>query len=371
MILAAWGIVYAAVAARYPWHTGFDDFDHIPAALRWSREHELSADGLFLRVPLWPIVLGTSFSIFGQQLGLFIVQFLVVASALVLYFRALEPRPEIPAALVYLPPLCFATSPQVVLYARHAVNEPFVGLLVMLVIAAGSARSVRPVVLGMLCAAATMVKISNVWLVLPCVGWLLVREDSTVSRFRTLAGRLAKFALGLALVVIPLLLLHLRQRGGLLMDTTAAFNLSGLRIARWTALGSHADRFRGGMAHFEATFSADPLGYMQGFVGRLGRWLLRPSSADFARFYKSYPHGLIRVYDHVVLYGLAVLAAILGARGNALVWVFLASVVVNCTFPQHTPYSPKVILVYPLLLLVALGLRRRFSDRAPRTYPST
>jgi hypothetical protein len=112
------------------------------------------------------------------------------------------------------------------------------------------------------------------------------------------------------------------------------------------------------MADFRQAFSEDPAAYLGGFVRRFGGWIARPASADFVRFYPDYPHEGLRVWDTFVFATLA-LSALLGTdRRNASIWVFVLAIVVGCTFPLHTPFTPKVTLIYPFLLLAPYGLAR-------------
>lgn len=356
--LATWWI-----SSHYPWRRGFDDFDHIPAALRWAKELRLSDDSLFLRVPFWPMLLGTFFRIFGVTAGLLLVQAGVVFGTLVIYFRyTASLRSRVHPAMIYLPPAVFLLSPQVLLYSRHAVNEPFIGLLAATVLLVGrEVSSRRGFGLGILCGVATMSKIASAALIVPAVVMLLHSRLGTV-RARALVG----LVLGMTLVLAPLVTLHIAQRGWVVIDTTSAYNLSRYDAREWWELGDHMERYRAGMADFRDAFSGDPVGYLRGFIERLNRWILRPSSADFALFYKDYPHGLLRAWDTVVLWTLG-LAALLGTdRRNASIWVFILAMVVGCTFPRHTPYSPKVTLIYPFLLLAPYGLACVAGRRTPR-----
>ena len=349
-------------AGHYPWRIGFDDADHISAGLLWAEHGRLSDDGPFLRVPLWPMLLGTFFRPFGIAAGLFLVQSSVVLATLVLYLQYTAPlRGRARPSVIYLPAAVFVLSPQVLLYTRHAVNEPFVGLLTVAVMFAGLKTSIRRAVgLGALCGLAAMTKIAAAALAVPALA-MTTRSKATASR----AAPLAWFALGLTLVVAPIVSLHVAQRGWVPIDTTAAFDLSRYEPPEWWALGDPIQRYEAGMADFRQTFSRDPAAYLGGFVLRLGGWILRPASADFARFYPDYPHGALRAWDTVVFFALG-LAAILGTdRRNAAIWVFVLAVVVGCTFPRHTPFTPKAMLIFPFLLLAPYGLVRLRPRRSP------
>ena len=343
------------IAGHYPSRLGFDDADHISAAWRWAKEWRLSDDGPFLRVPFWHMLLGTFFRIFGEKPGLFLVQGSVVFGTLVLYFLYAAPlRNHVHPAAIYLPPTVFMLSPQTLLYTRHAVNEPFVGLLAVAVMFVGRKASIgRGFGLGILCGLASMTKIASAALLVPALA-MPFRAGARAFRARTLAW----FTLGLVLIIAPIVTLHVAQRGWVPIDTTAAFELSRYDPPEWWALGGPMERYEAGMADFRQAFSEDPAAYLGGFVRRLGGWIVRPASADFVRFYPDYPHKWLRVWDTVVFATLA-LAAILGTdRRNASIWVFVVAIVGGCTFPLHTPFTPKVTLIYPFLLLAPYGLAR-------------
>lgn len=365
--LLVFGLARWWLANHFPWRVGFDDADHISAALRWAESWRLSDDGPFLRVPFWPMLLGTFFRIFGVKVGLFLVQASVVLGTLILYFLYTAPlRKHAHPAAIYLPPAVFVLSPQVLLYTRHAVNEPFVGLLAAAVMLVGRKASLgRGFVVGVLCGLASMTKIASAALVVPA---LAVALRSRAVAFRALT--LAWFTLGLAVVIAPIVALHVAQRGWVPIDTTAAFDLSRYEPPEWWALGDQIERYEAGMADFRETISKDPVVYLSGFVRRLGSWILRPSSTDFARFYPDYPHGLLRVWDTVVFAVLG-LAAVLGTdRRNAPIWVFILTIVVGCTFPRHTPFTPKVILIFTFLLLAPYGLARLAQRLSRAAQPS-
>jgi len=129
-LLAPYLFGRAWIASTWPYQQGFDDFDHIPAALEWAQHQRLTRDGLFLRVPLWHILLGSFFLVFGTTAGLFVLQASIVWGTLLAYLTYVERVLHRDAwGILLLPPLVFVSSPQVLLYGRHAVNEPFLGLL--------------------------------------------------------------------------------------------------------------------------------------------------------------------------------------------------------------------------------------------------
>lgn len=361
-LLAPYLLGRAWIASTWPHHRGFDDFDHIPAALEWASHFRLTSDGLFLRVPLWHVLLGSFFLVFGVQTGLFVLQAGILWTTLFAYLMYVERALGREArGLLLLPPLAFALSPQSLLYGRHAVNEPFVGLLSVAVIVAGAtAFRGRAVVLGLLCGAGAMTKTIAAALLIPALTYLLARPGPE-SRLRALAG----LAGGIAAVVVPFVALHVVQRGPVLMDTTAAYTLSTFEPRQWVAQGDHMARHAAGMKAWRADITGDPAGYLAGFAERFATWWWRPGSSDFAYFYRDYPHSILRAWDHVVLYSLLLLAAVGTCRRDLSMWAFLAVIAVGCTFPRQTPYSPKLILVYPTLLLAAAGLVRLVDRLAP------
>ncbi|MCL4683184.1 hypothetical protein KJ059_00360 [Myxococcota bacterium] len=360
-LLAPYLIGRAWIASTWPYQQGFDDFDHIPAALEWAQHRRLTSGGLFLRVPLWHILLGSFFLVFGTTAGLFVLQASIVWGTLLAYLTYVERVLHRDArGLLLLPPLAFVSSPQVLLYGRHAVNEPFLGLLAVGVLLVGAlAFRGRAVVLGLLCGAGSMTKTIATALVIPALTDLLAARTRT-GRTRALA----LFAVGMAVVVAPLVTLHFVQRGPVPLDTTAAYNLSTFEPRQWLAQGDHMARHAAGMQAWRADIAADPAGYLADFAGRFATWWARPGSADFAHFYRDYPHAWIRAWDHGVLYAFLLLAAFGTRRRHLSVWAFLAILAVGCTFPRHTPYSPKLILIFPTLLLAASGILR-LSDRLP------
>ena len=76
--LCALAILYALS----PWQPAFDDAFHIQDGLRWTHEGRLDTDGLFLRVPFWPVLLGTTFSALGVRTGLMVLQAGVVLASI-------------------------------------------------------------------------------------------------------------------------------------------------------------------------------------------------------------------------------------------------------------------------------------------------
>ena len=71
---------------------------------------------------------------------------------------------------------------------------------------------------------------------------------------------------------------------------------------------------------------------------------------------------MVGVADVAVFFSVLVLAVFATARGTLVYWVFPIALWVACSFPQKTPYSPRVTALMPLLLLAPAGLdwlRRR------------
>jgi hypothetical protein len=350
-------VCHLLIISHYPYRQGFDDFDHVPAAIQWSEQQSLSDGGLFLRVPLWPMLLGTVYHLCAPRVhtAIFVLQAAIVLATigccLVFGRKELGARMQV---VCFLPIFLFALSPQTLLYARHAVNEPFIGLLTVLIMVTGTAGySMKPLLLGVLCGMAWMTKIISVLLALPALGYIGCERGAKHALRDALI-----FLLGIALIVAPIYMLHFSQRGSVRMDTTSAYNLSSYTPGEWVALGDHAARYTAGMENWRETFWASPTGYFEGFLGRLVHWVKRPSSADFAYFYEDYPHRLIQIWDQVVLMTLLILAVIGTRRRHVLVWIFPIAIALGSTFPQHTPFSTKVILVYPSVLLAPLGLHR-------------
>ena len=343
----------AAVYALLPWHLAFDDAFHIQDGLLFARSFSLRDDGLFLRVPLWPIVLGTSFSIFGMRAGLFVLQATIVLTSIVCFwrYRGREARMpfERPEALLVG---AFVLSPQLLLYSRHAVNELWIGLLAMgVMLLCKRLDATRCLLLGAVVAAAGMTKIVAFALAAPVAVCLLRAE---APRLRKVAWCLG----GAALVFLPLLGLHWAERGIWLLDNTGAYQLSTLSLAEWRGIDGAAARQAAGMASFWEAITSQPLAYAQGFAERAVTWLLRPSSADFASFFPSYPRLPIRIADEALFLGFGALAALGTTRREAPIWLFVAAVWLASTFPSHTPYTPRLIVLFPWLLLAPAGLQR-------------
>ena len=344
----------AAIAWRYPYRRGFDDFDHIPAALHWAQTWTLDSGGPFLRVPFWSILLGTSYRVFGTDYGLFALQAGIVLGSIACFFAYVARRfGDQDAPWIALAPiLVFALSPQTLLYSRHAVNDLFIGLLAMSVMLIGESRLARRALwMGAVVGIAFLTKVVAILLVIPALVYAL-RDGGGRARLRS-AGEIA---VGIVAVSLPLLALHVHHRGWVPLDTTSAYNLSPYWVTEWRALGDHAERYRAGMEAWRTVYAAAPADYWKDFVGRLAVWLGRPASADFALYMAHYPQTAIRVLDALALYPMVLLAALGTTRRQLGMWAFLAAIAVGCTFPLHTPYSPKVTWLFPCVLLAPFGI---------------
>ena len=357
--VAASALFLAAFAIHVwllPIAPGFDDFEHLQAAMAWQQEGRLQSDGVFVRVPLWPVLLGTPAHLLRPGTAVAFVQIACVLATLALalaFARRASAERALPLAAVAAPILLFASSPQVVLYARHAVNELWIGALAagVLFLAAAPARG-GPLALGLASGAAAMTKLSMGLLAVPAAAFAW--RGGPHRR----AARLAQLALGAALVAVPLVALHATQRPGLPLDNTSAFTLSEYTPQEWIALGDPLERREAGMARFRAALTRDPLGYASAVAKRLTRWITRPATTDFALFMPKFPARAFGLWEHAVL-GILVVLAVLGTTARtAPIWIFLAALPILCAFPAHVPFTPKIIPVFPCLLLAPLGLSR-------------
>ena len=112
------------------------------------------------------------------------------------------------------------------------------------------------------------------------------------------------------------------------------------------------------MASFRAELTRDPVGYAGAAARRLTRWITRPATADFALFVPGFSPGPFGIWEHAVLWSLVLLAALGTTTRTAPIWIFLAAIPVLCAFPVHVPFTPKIIPIFPCLLLAPLGLAR-------------
>jgi hypothetical protein len=350
-------LAFVAIAANTPFRLGFDDAEHLRAALLWRQHFTLDATGPFLRVPLWQILLGSVFLVFEPTRGVAIFQCSMVLAAVavfLLHVRAVSRWRGLPWLAVALPLALFVGSPQTLLYARHAVNELWIGLLAMLVLHLGVVRPRGAAALsGLACGAAAMTKLVMLVLAAPALAFLLRGE----SRERQLR-RTAAFLLGAGVVGLPLLALHVHQRGLVPLDTTSAYTLSEYMPPEWMALGDPVERYRAGLENFREIVARDPIGYLQDALRRLGRWIVRPATADFALYDPRFPSVAVGAWEHAVLWTLLGLAALGTTAASAPIWILLAAIPLLCAFPLHVPFTPKIVPVFPCLLLAPLGVQK-------------
>jgi len=352
---------FAGLISATPFRPGFDDVEHLTAALHWRDHLRLDAAGPFVRVPLWQVLLGTLFRWLPPGLAVALLQCTAVLVAIALCLRHLGrlPAPRPLPLLAAAPVFAFALSPQALLYARHPVNEPWVGLLAMGVLYLGvSAGRGRALGMGLLCGTAVMTKLMAGALLLPAAvfAWRGVPREGR-------ARALALLALGAAVAAGPLAALHALQRPGAPLDDTSAFTLSRYTPQQWVALGPPTERQRAGLAEFREHFGSDPAGYLAGAGRRLARWLARPATADFALFVPGFPTAAVGAWEHAVFWSLMGLAALGTTAASAPIWLFLAAVPLACAFPPHVPFVPKLIPLFPALLLAPQGVLRLLRPR--------
>lgn len=347
---------FALLSSQTPFRSGFDDAEHVAAALVWRDEWRLDTSGLFVRVPLWQVLLGTLFHAARPLVAIPLLQSACVMATLlacgVFVRHAARDAPLTPLALG-LPLSAFALSPQALLYARHPVNELWIGALAAWVLALGVARPGPGwLASGLAVGAAAMTKLSMGLLAAPAL--FFAWRGDVAGRPRRLAG----VALGTALVVAPCLALHHGQRGGLPLDNTSAYTLGEFMPEAWLALGDHRERRDAGMQSFRRQLAEDPLGFSAGAAQRLWRWLSRPATADFALFVPGFPTRAIGLWEHSLLLALLGLAALGTTRETAPIWIFVLALPLLCSLPVHVPFVPKILPVFPCLLLAPLGLAR-------------
>jgi len=357
---ALYAAALAAAIACVPYRPALDDPEVAHLARSFAATGRLAPGELFLRVPFWQMLLGGVFSLVGERAGVLLVQSAVVlASLATLAAWVRRERLSVPAALAVA--LLFAASPQIVLYARHLANELFVGWLAMavVVLATGRARA-RAVWLGLAVGVAAMTKLAAALLVLPALAGLW-RERAARRRNLALAGG------ALAAVVAPLVVLARVQRGSWVLDDTSAFNLGALDAPTWSALGAPA-RSDAALESFARALADAPLAYLAAALGRAAQWLLRPGSLDLRAWIPQYPPLALEVGDVVVFFSIVTLAVLGTRRDRALAWIFPVGIWLACSLPQKTPYSPRVAVLFPLLLLAPAGwteLRSLFAALRP------
>lgn len=347
---------FALRVAWLPVVPGFDDAEHLRAAVAWQQTGRLTTDGPFIRVPLWPALLGTLSHVFRPGTAVLVVQLVSVFVTLglaIAFSRRVSAQRPLPLAAVAVPVLLFATSPQLFLYAAHAVNELWIGMLAAVVLFLGTMRERRGIgALGAACGAAAMTKLSMGFLSVPALWFSWPGEP------RRRAARLARLGLGAALVVVPLVVLHAVQRPGLPLDNTSAFTLGEYTPQEWLALGDPRERREAALANFWGNLAGNPTGYARDAVHRLGRWITRPASADFALYVPGFPKRAVGIWESSVLGILLVLAVLGTTRHTAPIWIFVAAIPLLCAFPVHVPFTPKIIPIFPCVLLAPLGLAR-------------
>jgi hypothetical protein len=354
-------VAFAAYAARFPFLPGFDDAEHVAAALVWRDEWQLGTSGLFVRVPLWQVLLGTLFHAARPLVAIPMLQVacvLATLAACAVFVRHFASRAPISRLALAAPLVAFALAPQTLLYARHPVNELWIGALAAWVLALGSSRP-RGAWLscGLAVGAAAMTKLSMGLLAVPALifAWRGDRERRP--------HRLAGVALGAMLIAGPCVALHAVQRGELPLDNTSAYTLGEYMPDAWQRLGDHTQRRRAGMQSFRRQLTQDPLAFAAGASQRLWRWLVRPATADFALFVPGFPKRAVGLWEHVVLLSLLGLAAAGTTRSTAPIWIFVLALPLLCSLPVHVPFVPKILPVFPCLLLAPLGLARLLSER--------
>lgn len=348
MPFAAYAIGLSAVSTLVPYAPALDDPEWLALGRYFAEHGVLDPDGLFRRVPLWQILLGTAIALFGERGGVVLLQAAcVLVVFLVLAARAREGRATAGSTLIVA--CIFALSPQALLYSRHAANELFIGALAVLVLAlVDRAERRRALAAGGLVACAAMTKLAALALALPAL-WFLGRGRPGRG------GRLASFAGGFFAVAFPLVLLALVQRGWPL-DDTSAFNLGSLDAESWAAAPSVSERSTAALDSFEERWGAGPVGYL-GDAGLRGLgWLMRPGSLDLLYWLPGYPPRIVEAADVGVFFVVLVLAVLATTRASFGYWLLPLALWVACSLPQKTPYSPRVTALVPLLLLAPAGL---------------
>jgi hypothetical protein len=350
---AVYALARVGVAACVPWRRAFDDFFFLPETARWLAGGELGAGATFARVPVWHWMLGAHLAAFHRY-GVLVLQAWIVLGAVLLYAVWLGGEPERAGRAQrarWIPLYLFLLCPQILLYSRQGVNELFIGLLTLGVMVLGERRGARAALgMGALVGLAACTK--------PAAGLLGVLALGYALRGGApRAPALARLAAGFLLVAVPVLGITALERGWL-VDNTTSFNLSGMSLEEWKALPDAATRQAVGMARFQEAFRADPVGYLAAALRRAGEWWLRPSSLDLGMFYKGYPLALVGAADAAAFAVLGLLALLGTRRRDAFVWLLAAGWTAACAFPLFTPRSPKLVLLYPMLLLAERGVVR-------------
>jgi hypothetical protein len=348
---AAYAALLAAACLFVPYRPALDDPEIQHLARHWVEHGRLAADGLFVRVPLWQMLVGSANALFGERAGIVVLQAAIVFAALCLFARRNSREGALGAGAVALA-LLFASSPQLVLFSRHTANELFVGTLAMAAFVLGERVDARrAAALGAVVAAAMMTKLAAAVLLVPAILQLRAARATLAP-----ARGAWRFALGFGGVALPLYVLAVSQRGFWLLDNTSAFNLGSLDQETWRALGDAALRQRAGMESFWATLGADPVAYASAAAARALDWLLHTGSLDLFLWIEGYPQSAVEIGDALAFFGVLTLALLGTTRRTALVWIFPLAIWAACSFPQKTPYSPKIAILFPLLLLAPAGL---------------
>jgi hypothetical protein len=368
-VFALYAAARAWLADTLSWHRALDDDFYLPETFRWiAGQGYLGEKATFARVPVWHWLLGAHFEVFGRY-GLVVLQAWIVLGAIAIYAAwvgAGRGRAR------WLPLVVFVLSPQILLYSRQGVNELWIGLLTLGVMLLGERRGAAAALpMGALVGLALCTKPSAGVLAIAAAGYALRGAPRP-------AFALARVALGAAIVALPILAWTAWERGGWLLDNTSAFNLSGMSVKEWRALPDAATRHEVGLSRFREAFDADPVGYLTAAAARAIDWLVRPSSLDLGRFYPEYPMAWIGAADTLAFALLAGLAVVGTRRRDAFLWILVAAWTVACAFPAFTPRSPKIVLIFPMLLLAERGVvrlaawrgRAALSAAAPDTMPA-
>jgi len=351
-VLCAFALYAAArvwLANAFPWHRAFDDDFFLPETFRWiGGKGYLGEKATFARVPVWHWLLGAHFELF-RRYGLVVLQAWIVLGAIAVYAAWVDAGR---GRARWLPLLVFVLSPQILLYSRQGVNELWIGLLTLCVMLLGERRGTAAALpMGALVGLALCTKPAAGLLAIAAAGYALRGAQRP-------AIALARVALGGALVALPILAWTAWERGTWLLDNTTAFNLSGMSVKEWRALPDAATREAAGLARFHEAFAADPAGYLAAAAARAVDWLARPSSLDLRHFYPDYPSAWIGAGDVLAFAGLAALAVVGTRRRDAFLWSMAAAWTLACAFPVFTPRSPKIVLLFPILLLAERGVVR-------------
>ena len=354
-----YAIALALVSALFPYRPALDDNEWLYLAHSVAERGQLAADGVFMRVPLWQLMLGSLVGWAGDRASVLGLQAVAVLGAFVLLARRRLPDVATSGSARWHHSamwvgLLFAVSPQLVLYSRHAATELWIGLFAMAVVSIGERSDSfdvrRAGLLGLVIGAATMTKLAAAVLALPALLYLWHARE----RLPALHG-LAAAAAGFAVVVVPLVVLTVVQRG-LPLDDTSAFNLGPLDIEAWEAAGGSAARSALSMQAFGDLFASDPLGYLIGIAGRAVDWFAWPSSLDLRVWIPEYPPLSVELLDQGVFFSVVTLAILGTTRRSWPAWIFPVALWMACSLGQKTPHSPKVAILFPLLLLAPAGL---------------